>query len=324
MDNFSNDYSSQRAFIKEPMSETANDYSVHHSLARSLMSNKLISFCIILSLIVFFGVIIGEKNKIFSRFIPKLRGEIALPDNYVVTSIDQKFPILIKKNDPRVADQLRYRGTVKSVFDDAALNLCMRGEKVVEVGAHYGYNSILLGQILKMGGKYVAIEGNPNVAKCLYKNIVLNDLSNTVEIIRTAASDHKGTCSIEDVVSAIQDDQGANSVITRKITVECNSLNEILKDEQQVSLILIDLPSSVFAILRGADRIIDESDNIRLLVSLDMNKIGKTVDIRSELTFLRQRGLKFYEVTSANEIKEIFLDEIINKEKLVLLMKKEN
>ena len=323
MDNFSNDYSSQRAFIKEPTSETASDYSVHQSFSRSLMNNKLISFCIILSLMVFFGVIIGEKNKIFSRFVPRLRGEIALPDNYVITSIDQKFPILIKKNDPRIADQLRYKGTVKSVFDDAALNLCMRGEKVVEVGAHYGYNAILLGQILKMSGKYIAIEGNPNVARCLHKNIVLNDLSDTVEIVRDAVSDHKGTCSIDDIVSAIHDDQNANSVITRKITVECNSLNEILKNEQ-VSLILIDLPSSVFSILRGANRIISESNNIQLLVSLDADKIAETVNIRDELTSLRQRGLKFYEVISANDIKEIFIDEIVNKKKLVLLMKKEN
>ena len=209
------------------------------------------------------------------------------------------------------------------MFDDAALNLCMRGEKVVEVGAHYGYNAIMLGQTLKMGGKYIAIEGNPNVARCLYKNIILNDLSNTVQIVRTAASDHKGTCSVDDVVSAIQDDQGVNNVITRAITVECNSLDEILKNNQ-VSLILIDLPSSVFSILRGADRIIDESRNIRLLVNLDTNKVAETVNIRDELTFLRQRGLRFYEVISANEIKEIFIDEIISKRKLIVLMKKDN
>ena len=322
MDNFSDDYSSQRAFIKEPMSETTIDYSAHYSFGRSLMNNKLISFCIILSLVVFFGVVVGEKNKIFSRFVPRLRGEIALSDSYVITSIDQEFPILIKKNDPRIADQLRYKGTVESVFDDAALNLCMRGEKVVEVGAHYGYNSIMLGKTLKMGGKYIAIEGNPNVARCLYKNMVLNDLSDTVEIIRKAVSDHKGTCSIDDVVSAVRDDSDMSTVITRNITVECDSLNNILKGES-VSLILIDLPSSVFSVLKGADKVIDESDNLRLLVSIDADKISEKIDIRNELTSLRRHGLKFYEVISANEIKEIFIDEIVSKKKLVLLMKKE-
>lgn len=319
LDNFSNDYLSRHAFVKESTYEGI-DNSSQYSLGRSLARNKLITFCIGLSLLIFFGVIVGEKNKIFSRVIPKLRGEITLPDNYVITSIDQKFPILIKRNDPRIGKQLRYKGTVESIFDDAALNLCTKEEKVVEVGAHYGYNPILIGQILRMNGKYIAVEGNPSVARCLYKNIVLNDLSETVEMIAKAAADYEGVCNINDVVVADEEDD--DTVISKALMVECDTLDHLLQGKE-VSLILIDVPGGVFPILKGAEKIINRSEKLQLLVSVNMDKVSKSVDVRRELSFWRQRGLRFYEVISATNKREIFIDEIISKRKLILLMKKE-
>lgn len=321
LDNYSDDYSSRHALIREPISENS-DYSTRSSFARSLASNKLISFFIILSLLIFFGVIIGEKNKIFTKFIPRLRGEIVLPNNYVITSIEHKFPILIRRDSPRLAQHLRFKGSVESIFDDAALNLCSRQEKVVEIGANFGYNAIMLGQILRMNGKYTAIEGNPPVARCLYKNMVLNDLSDTVEVIKIAAADHKGTCDISEDALLHPDEEDDHSLMQRKLVVECDTLDSILENKE-VSLILIDVPSSAFYVLRGAKDIIDRTDKLQVLVRLDTKKIDKAIDIRGDLTSLNRRGFKFYEVVSANEIKEIFIDEIINKKKLILLMKKE-
>lgn len=321
LDNYSDDYSSKHALIREPISED-NDYSARSSFAKSLASNKLISFFIILSLLIFFGVIVGEKNKIFTRFIPRLRGEIVLPNNYVVTSINQTFPILIRKDCPRIAQHLRFKGSVESIFDKAALNLCSRQERVVEIGAHFGYNAIMLGQILQMNGKYTAIEGNPPVARCLYKNMVLNDLSDTVEVIKIAAADHKGTCDISEDALLHPDEEDDHSTMHRKLIVECDTLDNILKNEE-VSLILISVPSSTFDVLRGAKDIIDRTNRLQVLLRLDTNKIDKSIDIRGDLTSLNRRGFKFYEVVSADEMKEIFIDEIIDKKKLILLMKKE-
>lgn len=320
LDNFSNNYSSQRAFIREPTYGEV-DRSSQYSLGRSLASNKLITFCIGLSLLIFFGVIVGERNKVFTKFIPRLRGEIVLQDGYVITSIDRKYPILIKRNDPRIGKQLRYKGTVESVFDDAALNLCTKDEKVVEVGAHYGYNPIMIGQILRMNGKYIAVEGNPSIARCLYKNIVLNDLSETVEMIIKAAADYEGVCNINDVFITA-DEEDDDTVITKALMVECDTLDHLLLGKE-VSLILIDIPGGVFPILKGAEKTINRAKKLQLLVSVDMDKVSRTVDVRRELSFWRQRGLKFYEVVSATKKREIFIDEIISKRKLILLMKKE-
>ncbi|MBO6055600.1 MAG: FkbM family methyltransferase [Alphaproteobacteria bacterium] len=319
LDNFSNNYSPGRVFVKEEPRIEINNYPARPSLVRSLLNNKFVWFCIILYVIMFFGAILAEKNKFFSKLVPMMKGEIFLSDDRIITSIGDKFPIMINKNDPRIREELSYKDTITSLFDAAALNLCMTGESVAEVGAHYGYNSIMLGQILKTNGKYVAIEANPGVAKCLRKNIVLNDLSETVEIIEKAASDRPGRGVIQDIVSLLAD---KNKVVTKRINVECDTLNEMLKDKD-VSLILIGVPNAAFAVLKGADKIIDESDNIRILAHLDMDRVDKSIDVRGDLTFLANHGLKFYEVISAESISEISIDEMINKQEFVVLMRKD-
>ncbi len=321
MDNFSNNYSSQRAFIKESSNE-GGYYSTNQSFIVSLLNNKLMSFCIILSLVVFFGVVFGEKNKLFSKLMPKLRGEITLPDNYVITSINNKFPVLIKKDCSHSGKHLRFRGTADSVFDDIALKLCTKEEKVVEIGAHYGYNSIMIGQLLRMNGKYIAIEGDPKSARCLYKNIVLNDLSDTVEVIKIAAADHKGTCDITEDVLLNPDDEDDSAITHKSLIVECDTLDNILKNKE-VSFLLIDIPGAVFEVLRGAREVISRSKKLKILIDLDTGKIDKSINMREDLNSLLQRGFKFYEVNSVSEIKEISIDEILNKKRLILFMRKE-
>ncbi|MBO7454573.1 MAG: FkbM family methyltransferase [Alphaproteobacteria bacterium] len=322
LDNFSNDYSVRRVFVKEEPRIEANNYPTRPSLAGGLLNNKFVLFCIILYAVVFFGAILAEKNKFFSKFIPMLKGEIFLSDDRIITSIDDKFPIMINKHDPRVREELSHKDSVTSLFDDAALNLCMAGESVAEVGAHYGYNCIMLGQILKTNGKYVAIEANPNVAKCLYKNIILNDLAETVEVVEKAASDRPGRGVIEDIVALFRDRKEGDQAITKTVNVECETLNEMLKDKG-VSLILIGVPNAAFAVLKGADKIIDESDNIKILAHLDMDRVDKSIDVRGDLTLLAKHGLKFYEVVSAESISEVSIDEMIDKKEFVVLMRKD-
>ena len=300
----------------------SEDYMRQQTLRKGLSSNKLISTCIAISLFVFFGVIIAERNDLFEEFIPTLRGEINLPDNYIITSIDQTYPILIKKSDPKIAEQLRYKGHVISVFDRAARQLYTEGDVVAEVGAHYGYNAIMLGNLLKTNGKYIAIEGNPSVAKCLYKNMVLNDLSNVVEVLQIAVSDHEGVAVIDDIVSASKGANGSVTVSTRNIQVRSNTLDNLL-NEKKVTFVLMDVPSTAFQVLRGANNLISESEQIKFLVRLDLERVDNQEEARQDLLSLNNRGLRFYEITPASTPKEISVDEIMEQKKVVVLMRKE-
>ncbi len=283
-----------------------------------LKNNKLISFCVLFSCLLFLAIIFTEKTKILLNLVPTMRGEVTLSDGFVITSIKGQYPLIIKKDDPFVGDQLRYTGGVKSVFSEIAMNLCKKKDIVVEIGSHFGYNVINLGNYLKGNGEYYALEPNTKIFSCLNKNIVINDLDSTVHTINKAVSDHCGTCVIDDVLSYQKmEDSTYNTPNT--IAVECSTLDREITDKN-LSLLLIDVPGVEFSIIRGAQNILERSKKIILLVNVDCEASSKKADVLSELTKLEKNGFKFFETEAPNDFKEIQINEILEKKKLLLII----
>ena len=139
--------------VSEVMLDSSIDNYSSQGGYKGFAGNKIISFSVIISCVIFLLVIIGEKSKFFAKMIPTLRGEVKLANKVVVTSISQHFPIIIRKNDPFIGQQLRYTGGVKSLFSDVAIGLCQKKDTVVEIGAHYGVNTIIMGDFLRRNGK---------------------------------------------------------------------------------------------------------------------------------------------------------------------------
>lgn len=289
----------------------------------SISNNRLVSFVFIVSCLLFLGVVVGEKSRFFYKIIPTIRGEIKLADKFVITTIKQRYPIIIKKNDPFIGQQLRYSGSVKSLFAETADYLCKPGYNVVEIGAHYGFNTLILGDKLKNNGKYYAIEANSVVASYLNKNVVLNDLSNTVKIINAAISDHIGNCQIDDVISYRKHKEHGHHCSMTSISVKCSTLDNEIKDDK-ISLLMIDVPGFEFPIIHGAKRLMERSDDIKLLISINTREsLKNNIDVRNELISLRDMGFKFFEVEDSVQYKPITIDKIISKKNLVLIIQKD-
>ncbi len=293
----------------------------YSSEKKSLKSNKLITFSITFSSLLFLLVIFLEKTKIFMKLVPTMRGEISLSSGYVITSIKNKYPFIVRSEDPFVGDELRFTGNIKSLFARTANNLCQKKDVVIEIGAHFGYNAINIGSYLRGNGKYYAIEPNPKVASCLRKNIILNDLDNTVKIHNKAISDHVGTCVIEDAVSYHKDEQDKYEK-PLNIRVECSTLDKEFPNIIP-SLVLIDVPGSEFQIIDGTKEILTKSPNVKMLVNIDCESSETQTNVSEKLSTLTQEGYNFFEVTSANEFNKITAADILAKRKILVIITKD-
>ena len=66
------------------------------------------------------------------------------------------------------------------------------GQTFVDIGAHWGYFSLIAAQRVGVGGRVIAIEADPRLYRTLKHNISCNSLDH-VETIQVAAADRKGT-----------------------------------------------------------------------------------------------------------------------------------
>jgi FkbM family methyltransferase len=85
-----------------------------------------------------------------------------------------------------------YEPTQTQLFQE----LVKPGDVVYDIGAHFGYYTLLSSKLVGDGGKVIAFEPSPANLVRLYRHINLNDRKN-VQVLELAVSDHEGIAHFE-------------------------------------------------------------------------------------------------------------------------------
>lgn len=283
--------------------------------------NKPVSLAIIIACMLFIGIFFLEKSRIIISLIPTFRGEVSLPNNMVITTTKSGYPIIIKKDDPKVG-AVRFSGEVRSNFDRVVHNLYSSNSVIIEVGSHFGERTVEFGNRVKRGGKVYAFEANFGIFSNLRKSIILNDLEHTVFLKNVAIYDYKGSIDIRDNLS-LRSQEHAKAIRSRLITVDCNTLDsEMAFEEGAVDLLSIDIPELEFQILKGSTNVIDRSPNIVIVISFDNDPPFKNA--HEELEKFRTKGFKFYIAENKGSLKLIKIDELLKKKEVILIITKKD
>jgi FkbM family methyltransferase len=297
-----------------------DDFSENREKRGFFERNKFVSFAIIVSCMLFFVVFFIQKSKVLIELIPVMRGEVSLDNGFSITTVRKQYPILIKKDDPVVGSRLRFSGEIQSLFSEISFFLSPNNGIIVEVGSHFGYNVINIAKKLKEPSKYYAFEPNSEVFSCLRKSVVLNDLDKVVFLRNIAISDTENVIPIEDCLSLIKD-QSETRVKPRAIVANCSTLDKELENEPRpVSLLMIDIPGSEFSILKGASKIVENSQNIKIVMSFDRENSSKSADLKFELQKLKNFGFSFYLVKNPEKIVQADIDTVLSESEVVLLV----
>jgi FkbM family methyltransferase len=138
---------------------------------------------------------------------------------------------------------------------------------VLDVGANYGLYTALAASIVRRFGRLYAFEGNPQVFKSLQRTIIANQLfhNTNVTAVNLLVSDKSG----RGVLHYRADQLGGGrmgGVGQACVEVDMTTIDDFLPDDLAVDLVKIDVEGHEPAVIRGMERTIARSPNIRLII----------------------------------------------------------
>lgn len=167
------------------------------------------------------------------------------------------------------------------------------GDVVIDMGAHWGYFTLLAASLCENSGRVYAFEPHPKNFALLNKNIAANHLSNVVAI-QKAVSDRKGETLLFESTRAAEHslvpfwgwDADGNSTLPT-ISVTTVTLDGYLPSVQP-RLIKMDIEGSEFHALQGMKDLVARTPELVLISELNPSYFNQnaTINFLKELSTL--------------------------------------
>ncbi|MFA5871101.1 MAG: FkbM family methyltransferase [Parcubacteria group bacterium] len=213
-------------------------------------------------------------------------------------------------------DPERFELATRKIFS----NLIKPESNFVDVGAHFGFYSLLVSKIISSGNifSFEPVERSVDIFK---RNIVLNGFKG-IKIFNFAISDKKGKKDF--YISALSDSCGftqhprAGSI--RKIKIETNSLDNVIGDEK-IDVVKIDTEGHEVGVILGMKKIIANNPKIKIILEFNPKcirsagiKISQFAEVLKaanlEIHMIKDSGPFLINLTENFNKWEDYLDEI--------------
>lgn len=148
---------------------------------------------------------------------------------------------------------------------------CLKtGSIFVDVSANIGYYTLIVSKLVGSQGHVYSIEPIPTTATILKANVRLNSCSN-VSIYNMAAWSSKGTLTLRIPGWCY----GFASVYRNGASMVANTitLDELLKNEDSINCIKIDVEGAELEVIRGAKNVLRRTGALVIEISRNANKV---------------------------------------------------
>lgn len=128
------------------------------------------------------------------------------------------------------------------------------GAVVYDVGAHFGYYSLLASKLVGDSGRVIALEPSPRNLRVLRKHIELNHLAN-ITVLETALSDQQGEARFENRAGSGVGHLSPDGPLTVKLT----TLDALAREFPAPNVLKVDVEGAEEAVLRGGRETLSRS-----------------------------------------------------------------
>jgi FkbM family methyltransferase len=184
-----------------------------------------------------------------------------LGDGLALCRILTRYKFYLDSSDLTFAPHVLIDGYWESWLTRFIARKVRPGWTVADVGAHCGYYSVMMADLVGPDGRVVAVEPNPGAASLLRRSAMLNGFGERIRISESAAAATDGRA----ILYAPDGSAGGSSLVTRfgepgpeceRIGVATTRLDSLLAEEKRVDFIKIDAEGSEEAIVAGMEQIL--------------------------------------------------------------------
>jgi FkbM family methyltransferase len=240
-----------------------------------------------------------------SRFASYLGNHLA------VCRVLGNMKVFVDTRDHVLAPHLMTDGYWESWITLAMLRALKPGMVAVDVGANYGYYSILMGRCVGRDGRVVAFEPNPHIATLLRKSLWISGIREIDEVRQEAAYSTTG----ETVRFFFDEERPMNARVTDEVPAEGQMIDvtTIRLDDavpDRVDFIKIDAEGAEREIWRGMSKIIEHNRNLQVFMEFNPRRT-QFYDPHEFLNKIREDGFEVAVIGYDGTTKPIEPDRLI-------------
>jgi len=221
-----------------------------------------------------------------------------------LTKVLNRFLMYVESADMSVAPYLVMDGYWEKPMTDAFIARLRPGMTVIDVGANYGYYTLLAAGVVGNRGRVHAFEPNARTFELLMKNVHVNWLETIVSAHSVAALDSRKQVELH----IPNEFQGRTTLFVPEPGPTCGQpsfigavpLDEVITGK--VDLIKIDAEGSEPLVFEGMRGILDRNPNLTIFMEFNIPLLRQTVDPRSFLNRIRQFGFSLQWFTPWNTL----------------------
>lgn len=221
-------------------------------------------------------------------------------NNQAVCRVLGHFLMFVNTLDERLGVQLQMNGFWEMNITEFIARHVRPGMNVLDVGANYGYFSMLMAGLIGPKGQIHAVEANPMLGDLMAKSSRVNGFENKLQIINKGVSDQTD----QDIDFIYSDDRPMNGKLgenvrerARKkhfpntVKVAVDSIDNMLKNAEPIDFIKVDIEGAEDKFWYGSQQVRDK--NPRMMILLEFNRARyENVDV-----FIDQIFEQGYQVT---------------------------
>jgi FkbM family methyltransferase len=223
------------------------------------------------------------------------RQTVYLGDYTALTRLLEGPKIYVDTRDVGIASHLMLEGHWEPWVARVVMSYVKPGMRVCDIGANFGYYTLLMAKAVGQSGRVYSAEINPRMLELLRKSISANGFQNEVTLLDVAAWDSEDTlCFSFDV------NYSGGGYVRPRAPGEAETTQHVRAQRLDtliagpVDVIKIDIEGAEERALRGLEKTIDASNR---LVIVSEFLAGSFADPVAFLEYYAQRGFRIQEIT---------------------------